>query len=92
MGPERRRQFNYGYLNDLRATGTAGGAHPPAVSPEALREITAIADEIAKSGGTPLAVAKDGRLLGVIQLKDIVKGGIRERFAETCAAWAFAPL
>ena len=36
----------------------------------------------ASSGGTPLAVAKDGRLLGVIHLKDIVKGGIRERFAE----------
>ncbi|MGZ3412074.1 MAG: potassium-transporting ATPase subunit KdpB, partial [Xanthobacteraceae bacterium] len=53
-----------------------------APSPEAIREINAIADEIAKSGGTPLAVAKDGRLLGVIQLKDIVKGGIRERFAE----------
>ena len=33
-------------------------------------------------GGTPLAVAKDGRVLGVIHLKDIVKGGIRERFAE----------
>ena len=37
---------------------------------------------IAKAGGTPLAVAEDGRLLGVIHLKDIVKGGIRERFAE----------
>jgi K+-transporting ATPase ATPase B chain len=49
---------------------------------EAGREIQTIADEIAKSGGTPLAVAKDGRLLGVVQLKDIVKGGIRERFAE----------
>ena len=49
---------------------------------EAVREIQAIADEIAKSGGTPLAVARDGRLLGVIHLKDIVKGGIRERFAE----------
>ena len=47
-----------------------------------MREINAIADAIAKSGGTPLAVAKDGKLLGVIQLKDIVKGGIRERFAE----------
>jgi K+-transporting ATPase ATPase B chain len=47
-----------------------------------VREITAIAETIAKSGGTPLAVAKDDRLLGVIQLKDIVKGGIRERFAE----------
>jgi K+-transporting ATPase ATPase B chain len=39
-----------------------------------------IADRIAKTGGTPLAVARDKRLLGVIHLKDIVKGGIRERF------------
>jgi len=54
----------------------------PAVSSEMVREINAIADEIAKAGGTPLAVAKDGKLLGVIQLKDIIKGGIRERFAE----------
>ena len=54
----------------------------PAVSGEMVREINAIADEIAKAGGTPLAVAKDGKLLGVIQLKDIIKGGIRERFAE----------
>ncbi len=54
----------------------------PAVSTEQVREINAIADAIAKSGGTPLAVSKDGRLLGVIHLKDIVKGGIRERFAE----------
>lgn len=49
---------------------------------EAVREIQAIAAEIAKAGGTPLAVARDGRLLGVIHLKDIVKGGIRERFTE----------
>jgi K+-transporting ATPase ATPase B chain len=54
----------------------------PALSPESGRELQAIAEEIAKSGGTPLAVAKDGRILGVIHLKDIVKGGIRERFAE----------
>jgi K+-transporting ATPase ATPase B chain len=47
-----------------------------------VREVQAIADAIAKAGGTPLAVAQDGRLLGVIHLKDIVKGGIRERFAE----------
>ncbi len=51
-------------------------------SPAATREIQAIAEEIAKAGGTPLAVARDGKLLGVIQLKDIVKGGIRERFVE----------
>lgn len=49
---------------------------------EAVREVQAIAAEIAKAGGTPLAVARDGRLLGVIHLKDIVKGGIRERFTE----------
>jgi len=48
----------------------------------AVRELTAKADEIAKAGATPLAVAKDGRLLGVIHLKDIIKGGIRERFQE----------
>jgi K+-transporting ATPase ATPase B chain len=51
-------------------------------SAEMLREIRMIADEIAKSGATPLAVVRDGKLLGVVQLKDIVKGGIRERFAE----------
>jgi len=62
--------------------GQAARAVQPVVSSEAAREITAISDEIAKAGGTPLAVAKDGKLLGVIQLKDIVKGGIRERFAE----------
>ena len=51
-------------------------------SVETAREINAIAESIAKSGGTPLAVAKDGRVLGVVHLKDVVKGGIRERFAE----------
>jgi K+-transporting ATPase ATPase B chain len=45
-------------------------------------ELDEIAARIAKGGGTPLAVARDGRVLGVVQLKDIVKGGIRERFAE----------
>jgi potassium-transporting ATPase ATP-binding subunit len=44
--------------------------------------VTALAEGVAKSGGTPLAVARDGKLLGVVHLKDIVKGGIRERFAE----------
>jgi len=51
-------------------------------SPNAVRDLNEIADGIAKAGGTPLAVARDGRLLGVIYLKDVVKGGIRERFAE----------
>ncbi len=39
-------------------------------------------DKIAQSGGTPLLVCADGKLLGAIHLKDVVKPGIRERFAE----------
>ncbi|MFC0341173.1 potassium-transporting ATPase subunit KdpB [Paracoccus niistensis] len=49
--------------------GGAGAAEP-------------IVRRIAMSGGTPLLVARDGRVLGVIHLKDIVKPGIRERFAD----------
>jgi potassium-transporting ATPase ATP-binding subunit len=72
------------FLNHPEAvpSGNTVQALRPNVSGELAREVTAIADAIAKSGGTPLAVAKDGKLLGVIHLKDIVKGGIRERFAE----------
>jgi K+-transporting ATPase ATPase B chain len=66
----------------LATSGNAVRALQPALYSDTAREIQAISDEIAKSGGTPLAVARDGKLLGVIHLKDIVKGGIRERFAE----------
>jgi len=45
-------------------------------------ELNGIVETIAKTGGTPLAVVKDDRILGVIHLKDVVKGGIRERFNE----------
>src|SRR5436305_4205305 len=64
------------------ASGNVARAVQPALNSDVAREIQAISDDVAKSGGTPLAVARDGRLLGVVQLKDIVKGGIRERFAE----------
>src|SRR5713226_2260583 len=77
--------LNYvGGSGDMRAvaSGNAVRALQPSINSDTAREIQAISDEIAKAGGTPLAVAKDGRLLGVVQLKDIVKGGIRERFAE----------
>ena len=53
--------------------------NPNMPAPAQLTEIT---DRISRAGGTPLAVAKDGRVLGVIHLKDVVKGGIKERFAE----------
>ena len=64
------------------ASGNMARAVQPSAASDLAREISAMADEIAKAGGTPLVVAKDGRMLGVVQLKDIVKGGIRERFAE----------
>jgi K+-transporting ATPase ATPase B chain len=57
-------------------------ANPGAGETAAATELRRITDEIARAGGTPLAVAKDGRLLGAIFLKDIVKAGIRERFGE----------
>jgi len=72
------------YLNRPVASSSVGAVQTlrPSVSSDTAREVMAIADTIAKSGGTPLAVAKDDRLLGVIHLKDVVKGGIQERFAE----------
>ena len=51
----------------------------PSVLAAELRKMT---EEIARSGGTPLGVARDGRLLGLIHLKDVLKAGMRERFAE----------
>jgi K+-transporting ATPase ATPase B chain len=51
-----------------------GGAFPAALKQQV--------EDIARRGGTPLVVAENDRALGVIYLKDIVKGGIRERFAE----------
>ena len=45
-------------------------------------ELSAEVERIARAGGTPLAVAKDRQLLGVIELKDIIKEGLIERFAQ----------
>lgn len=61
--------------------GTAQALHAGADA-ETVRETQALAERVAKTGGTPLGVTRDGRLLGVIHLKDVVKGGIRERFTE----------
>jgi len=51
-----------------------GGTFPP--------DVRSIVDDIAKQGATPLVVAEGNKVLGVIRLNDIVKGGIKERFAE----------
>lgn len=53
---------------------TQGGSLP--------EDVRTAVQQIAKSGGTPLVVSRDTQVLGVIELKDIVKGGIKERFAE----------
>lgn len=50
-----------------------GGAFPPGASADV--------EEVSRSGGTPLVVVEGREVLGVIRLKDVVKGGIRERFA-----------
>ncbi len=57
-------------------------AHPGSGETAAATELRRVTDEIARAGGTPLAVAYNGRLLGAIFLKDVVKAGIRERFGE----------
>jgi potassium-transporting ATPase ATP-binding subunit len=46
------------------------------------KEVQATVEQIARSGGTPLVVSENKRALGVIYLKDIVKGGIKERFSQ----------
>ncbi|NIJ19096.1 K+-transporting ATPase ATPase B chain [Sphingomonas naasensis] len=57
-------------------------ANPGVGETAAATELRRITDEVARSGQTPLAVAQDGRLLGIVALKDVVKAGVRERFAE----------
>jgi potassium-transporting ATPase ATP-binding subunit len=74
--------LTYANQLSLAAPGAGGTIVATRATAETVRDLQAIADQIAKGGGTPLAVVRDGKLLGIIYLKDIVKGGIRERFAE----------
>ncbi len=69
------RQIRKGAIDAIRRhIGELGGQFP-----DALQKST---DEVARRGSTPLLVSDGKRALGVIELKDIVKGGIKERFAE----------
>jgi K+-transporting ATPase ATPase B chain len=69
------RQIRKGAANAIRAhVEGLGSQFPP--------EFQKLVDDVARRGSTPLVVAEDARVLGVIELKDIVKGGIKERFAE----------
>src|SRR6266481_638415 len=57
-------------------------AHVKSLGGSVPAGVQTVVDTIAKAGGTPLVVAEGQKVLGVIQLKDVVKGRIRERFAE----------
>lgn len=58
----------------------AGDAVEKFIGQPFAREVASAIDKIASAGGTPLVVAEQGQVLGVIQLKDIVKGGLPDRF------------
>jgi K+-transporting ATPase ATPase B chain len=73
--PPKMRQIRKGAADAIRKhVESLGGAFPAALN-------TAV-DDVARRGSTPLVVSDGVKVLGVIELKDIVKGGIKERFAE----------
>ncbi|MEA3219524.1 potassium-transporting ATPase subunit KdpB [Immundisolibacter sp.] len=69
------RQIRKGAMEAIRKHVEANGGRLPG-------DVIRAAEEVSRRGSTPLVVADGSRVLGVIELKDIVKGGIRERFAE----------
>jgi K+-transporting ATPase ATPase B chain len=72
---EPTMQVRKGAAESVRAfVESAGGIFPQAV--------TKTVDDISRRGGTPLVVAAEMSTLGVVELKDVVKGGIKERFAQ----------
>ncbi len=77
------REIRKGAADAIRAWVTSLGGHGVASLPA---EVDSLVDQVAKRGSTPLVVAEHRggqvRVLGVVELKDIVKGGIKERFAE----------
>ncbi|MBY6346641.1 potassium-transporting ATPase subunit KdpB [Providencia rettgeri] len=69
------RQIRKGAANTMRShIESQGGVFP--------RELDTLVNEVARRGSTPLLVTEGNKVLGVVELKDIVKGGIKERFAE----------
>ncbi len=68
-------RWRKGAAESVRAWVSENGG----VYPEAVAQLV---ESVSNAGGTPLVVAEGQRVLGVVQLKDVVKGGIRERFAQ----------
>ena len=74
-GAEPARRIRKGAADAIRAyVDRLGGAFP--------RAVEQVGESVGREGGTPLVVADGRDVLGVVQLKDVVKGGIKERFAE----------
>jgi potassium-transporting ATPase ATP-binding subunit len=69
------RRIRKGAPEAVRAWVESQGARVP-------QEVSELVDTVSRRGATPLVVAEGGKVLGVIELKDIVKGGIKERFAQ----------
>ncbi|MDN6019644.1 MAG: potassium-transporting ATPase subunit KdpB, partial [Enterobacterales bacterium] len=69
------RMIRKGSVDAIRRHVESNQGHFP-------RAVDERVESVARTGGTPLVVAEDGRILGVVALKDIVKGGIKERFSE----------
>jgi K+-transporting ATPase ATPase B chain len=65
-----------------KGAGDAIRRHVESLGGSVPKEVQIALDDVARRGSTPLAVADGARILGVVELKDIVKGGIKERFAE----------
>ncbi|MDN2680105.1 MULTISPECIES: potassium-transporting ATPase subunit KdpB [unclassified Janthinobacterium] len=74
-GGQQVRQLRKGAADSMKKYVEALGQPYPA-------EVGRAVDDIARRGSTPLVVVDDGRVMGAVELKDIVKGGIKERFAE----------
>eukprot|EP01034_Spumella_vulgaris_P024544 gene24544-30904_t len=69
------REVRKGAADSVKKYVEALGQHYP-------DEVARAVDDVSRRGSTPLVVADGGRVMGVVELKDIVKGGIKERFAE----------
>jgi len=74
-GTTTTRQIRKGSVEAMRVYLTGLGQEMP-------KNVAEIVDSVAKKGSTPLVVTDGSKVMGVIELKDIVKGGIKERFAE----------
>jgi K+-transporting ATPase ATPase B chain len=69
------RMIRKGSVDAIRRHVEANGGHFPA-------DVNTLVESVARQGATPLVVVEGSKVLGVIALKDIVKGGIKERFAQ----------